>query len=106
MKSLTIKEQTDYKKMMEYINKMVNKKESPAGSVILGKKYANFYLNEINEMLSLEDIDKNIFTKLSEKVSPDLIFIREDCQRRMYWSEDVQDNDNMMSMITDFILSL
>ena len=107
MNSNLIREQIDYKMMMNCINKMLEKNKDPMpGSIILGKKYANFYLNHINKMLELECINKNILEMLCKKVEPDLDFIRKDCERRMYYSEDVKDNDNMMSIILDFILTL
>ncbi len=107
-KSDFVRNQADYKIMKQYIDDMLNKptpNPSP-GSIILGKKYANNYLNEINNMLSSEYIDESILLELRNKVLPDLEFIREDCKRRLYWSEHVQDNDNMMSMILDFVLTL
>ena len=57
-------------------------------------------------MLSSEYIDKDILKKLSEDVRVDLEFIRADCKKRAFCSEHVQDNNNMMSMILDFILTL
>jgi len=108
MKSEIVKEQTDYKIMIHYIHKILYKNtNSPVpGSIVLGQKYAKFYLDEINEMLSLEEVDVNILVKLNARVRPDLEFIRKDCENRLYWSEDVEDNNSMMSMITDFILTL
>jgi hypothetical protein len=97
-----IKEQIDYKIMIDCINKILEKKPI-SGSIILGKKYAKFYLEEINKMLEFGDRD--ILEMLTKKVEPDLEFIRKDCANRIY-NEDVQDNNNMMSIILDFILTL
>ena len=104
-----IKEQIDYKIMIDSINKILEKKPI-SGSIILGKKYANFYLQEINKMLEFDDKDvvrvrEDILEMLTKKVEPDLEFIRKDCANRFY-NEDVQDNNNMMSIILDFILTL
>lgn len=113
----SVRSQLDYKIMMQYINDMLGK-ESPEsvslastdrgatpGSIILGKKYADKYFSKINEMLSSEYVNIEILKSLSKEVLPDLEYIRADCKNRVY-SKNVQDNDNMMSIILDFILTL
>ena len=106
--SESVKHQPDYLIMKGYIDAMINKEtpSSTPGSIILGKKYATMYRNEINNMLSSEYLDETVLQELYKKVMPDLQCIREDCKKRMYWSKDVSDNDHMMSMIVDFIVTL
>jgi hypothetical protein len=108
--SESVKLQNDYLIMKEYIDAMLQKETANhthlPGSIILGKKYATMYHNEINKMLSSEYLDKTILQELYKKVLLDLQIIREDCKKRMYWSKDVNENDQMMSMIVDFIITL
>ena len=97
---------SDYKHMMHYIDAMLAKDDSELGSIILGKKYALYYKQEITTMLASEKINTDMLEQLQTKVRVDLEFIRKDCEKRMYYSQNVADNDYMMSMILDFILSL
>jgi hypothetical protein len=94
--------------MKKYIDSMLQKYAPlvTPGSIILGKKYATMYHNDIHNMLSSEYLDETMLQELYKKVLPDLQCIREDCKKRMYWSKDVSDNDTMMSMIVDFIVTL
>ena len=105
----SVKSQTDYIMTMQYINNMLEKviPDPPLipGSILVGKKYASKYNEEITKMLSSEYIDKDILKKLSEDVRVDLDYIRTDCKKRVY-SDHVQDNNNMISIILDFILTL
>lgn len=106
--SESVKNQSDYLIMMGYMDAMLQK-ETPSptpGSIILGKKYATMYRNEMSNMLSSEYLDETLLQELYTKVMLDLQCIREDCKKRMYWSKHVSDNDQMMSMIVDFIVTL
>lgn len=105
--SNSVKQQIDYIVMMNHIDNMLKKTNTnpPMGSIIIGKEYANDYMNEINKMLETEYINMTILKELSNKVLYDLNFIRADCKKR-FSSQHTQDNDNMMSIILDFILTL
>ena len=50
-------------------------------------------------------MNEDIWKELKEKVEGDLKLIRDDCQRRVR-SQHTIDNNNMMSYILDFILTL
>ena len=68
----SVKSQTDYIITMQYINNMLEKvipdPQLVPGSILVGKKYATKYNEEIKNMLSSEYIDKDILKKLSEDV--------------------------------------
>ena len=105
--SESVKNQEDYNIMIEHINKMINKENTnpPSGSIILGIRYANDYLNEITKMLETEYVDMIILNELSKKVVKDLEFIRADCKKR-FSTQNTMDNNIMMGIILDFILTL
>ena len=77
---------------------MIAKEDIGIGSIRLGKKYAQFYFEKINEMLSSEEMNEDIWKELKEKVEGDLKLIRDDCQRSVR-SQHTIDNNNMMSFI-------
>ena len=105
--SNSVKQQLDYIITMRLIDNMLKKENTnpPKGSIIIGMEYANIYMNMINMMLCMEYVDMNILEELSNKVRGDLEFISSDSKKRVK-SQHTIDNDNMMSMILDFILSL
>ena len=107
IKSESVKKQEDYILMIEQINNMINKKNTdpPSGSIILGIRYANDYINEITKMLEMEYVDMIILNELSNRVLKDLEFIRADCKKR-FRTQNTIDNNIMMSCILDFILTL
>jgi len=105
LQSSVVSLQSDYNVTMRLIIQMLEKPESKAGSVILGKSFANFYNDAINKILSNESVDMGYLKELKSRVSIDLSLVRTDCARR-FQSKNTADNDIMMSMITDFILSL
>ena len=105
IKSKSVMEQIDYIKTMQLINEMLSKTNNKFGSVQIGQYYAKFYLEKINQMLISEYINNEILNELQLTVEIDLEFIRNDCNRRIN-HKDVHDNNYMMSMILDFILSL
>lgn len=105
LQSSVVSVQSDYNVTMHLINKMLEKPESKAGSVILGKSFANFYNEAINKILSNESVDMEYLKVLKSRVSIDLSLIRADCAIRVR-SNNIIENDIMMSMIADFILSL
>ena len=103
--SKLITEQADYIQTMKLINEMLSKTNNNLGSVQIGQKYAKFYLENINQMLNSEYINIQFLNELKKIVVIDLEFIRDDCNKRIN-HKDVNDNNYMMSMILDFILSL
>jgi len=109
MNSDSIKNQLDYKLIMSLINKVLSSPDK-FGSVIFGKKYANFYNEEINnKMLINEFIDMEILQELKLKVDNDLQTVRADCNRRACLpinKEYLDNNNHMMSAILDFIKSI
>jgi hypothetical protein len=104
MSSNALKQRTDYKLMMHYIDSMLAKPiaEPVPGSILLGKKYAAFYKKRIEEFLCNPDI----LEELQKQAQIDLEAIQKDCEKRAYWSQNVADNDYMISMIQDFVLSI
>ena len=84
---------------------MLTKTNTSLGSVQIGQKYATFYLEKINQMLLTENIDTEILEELKIMVKNDLEYIRNECKYRIN-NKDVNDNNHMMSMILDFILTL
>jgi hypothetical protein len=100
-----VKKQQDYIITMRLINDMLAKEDTGAGSIKLGKKYAQFYFDKINDMLSTREMNNDIYKELNEKVKIDLELIRADCKKRVQTQNSI-DNNNMMSMIIDFILTL
>ena len=103
--SKSIINQLDYIQTMKLINEMLVKPNNNLGSVQIGQKYATFYLEKINQMLLTEYIDREILEELKIKVKNDLEDVRNDCKHRIN-HKDVNDNNHMMSMILDFILTL
>ena len=104
-------EQLDYIQTMKLIEYMLAKTSNKIGSVILGKEYALYYKTEISKLLESEYINIEILNELKLKVVIDLETIRNDCKRRFSYTDDnnvcnVADNNYMMSMISDFILTL
>jgi len=104
-KIANIKFQPDYLATMRLINHMIKKEKSISGSVVIGKEYAEYYKDKIERMLQPDFIDMMILEKLKKKVVLDLEFIREDNKKR-FANKHTFDNDIMMSMILDFIISL
>ena len=102
-----IKQQTDYIIMLSYIEYILNKeeKEPISGSIIIGKKYANTYLNKINIMLESEQINMEILQELKREIVTDMKIIEADTAFRGY-IQNGKDNVKMMAMISDFIISL
>jgi hypothetical protein len=100
-----IKFQPDYFETMRLIDLMISKEVSISGSVVIGKKYAEYYKEKIEKMLQPDYIDLMLLEELKKKVVVDLEYIREDNQKR-FASKNTFDNDRMMSMILDFILSI
>ena len=100
----SFKQRTDYILMMHYIDTMLAKSvaEPVPGSILLGKKYAAFSKQRIEEFLCNPDI----LEELQKQAQIDLEIIRKDCEKRAYWSQNVADNDYMSSMIQDFVNSV
>jgi hypothetical protein len=107
IKSSEVKLQLDYTITMNLINEMLEKVTPipTPGSILIGKEYATKYRDNITKMLSDEYIDTDMLLNMQQSVQKDLKFILEDCNRRFY-THNIQENKNMMSMILDFILSL
>ena len=107
MKSSDIKLQCDYLITMDLINRMQDKfTPTPTpGSILVGKKYATLYQDKITQMLSNEFVDMEILKDARVTVQQDLELIIEDSNRR-FFSHHIKENQQMMSMILDFILSL
>jgi hypothetical protein len=105
LQSSNISVQSDYQETMRLITNMLEKPESNAGSVILGKSFANFYNDAIKKLLLTDTIDMRYLKELQSRVSLDLTMVRVDCAKRVRSTNTIE-NDIMMSMITDFILSL
>lgn len=104
MLSEKVKEQTDYKIVMSMINKCL-KTEGPNGSIQVGKYYASKYKHIFDSMLSDKEVNKDIMKSVLENIDTDLNDIRSDCRRRIR-SSFTDSNDDMMSMITDFVKSI
>lgn len=104
MLSKEIKEQLDYKNMMNLINHVLNT-NGPNGSIAFGKRYAIKYKNIMDDMFYDEEINQHILLSLQEMVDTDLMDVRNDCNRRVQTSF-THTNNEMMSMITDFVKSL
>jgi hypothetical protein len=104
MLSNKVKEQLDYKIMMNMINKCLST-NGPNGSIQVGKYYASKYLDIFNNMLSGEEVDLEILKEVLENIDTDLKEVRDDCRRRIR-SQFTDSNNEMISMITDFVKSL
>ena len=102
--SETVYTQYDYIQTIEWINKINNKPNKSFGSVILGKKYATFYSEKINEMLISKYINIQILEELKTKIKEDFEIIINDCNKRIQ-HQDVLDNKYMISIILDFIFT-
>lgn len=107
MKSSDIKLQRDYLITMDLIKNMLDKfTPTPTpGSILVGKKYATLYQDKITKMLSNEFVDMEILNDARVTVREDLELIIQDSNRR-FFSHHIKENQQMMSMILDFILSL
>ncbi len=107
IKSSAVKLQPDYLVTMNLINKMLDKvTPTPTpGSIIVGKQYAVKYNDNITKMLSSEYIDKDMLLDMRQNVKKDFEFVIDDSNRRFY-SYHIAENQQMISMILDFILSL
>ena len=104
MLSDNVKNQNDYKIVMDMIDIMLNT-NGPQGSIALGKYYAKKYKDMFSEMLSGEKIKLEILNNALATVDGDLRDVRNDCRRRIR-SSFTDQNDYMMSMITDFVKSI
>ena len=107
MTSSGIKLQLDYIITMDLIKRMLDKvTPTPTpGSILIGKQYATKYHDTITKMLSNEFVDIEILKDARVTVKQDLELIIEDSNRR-FFSHHIKENQHMMSMILDFILSL
>jgi len=103
--STEIMSQQDYKTSIELINQILAKTNIELGSVKIGQRYALYYKEKFNAMLGDYLIDMQILDELKNQVRTDLDIIRIDCNRRVL-TMNVADNNHMISMILDFILSL
>jgi hypothetical protein len=102
--SQKVTEQYDYKIVMNMIDKALNT-SGPNGSISVGKYYASKYKEKINNMLCEEELNVNILNEMLDTVDKDLIDVRSDCNRRIR-SHLTDSNNNMMSMIIDFVKSI
>jgi len=102
--SKDIREQSDYKITMKMITNMLNT-NGPQGSIVFGQFYAKKYKNMFDEMLKEDIVNNVIFQDALSSVDEDLRTVRNDCNRRIR-SSFTDANDDMMSMITDFVKSL
>jgi predicted restriction endonuclease len=104
MLSDKVKNQYDYKVVMNMIEKMLNT-NGPQGSISFGKYYAAKYKDMFNNMLSGDVVNFEILDNALTSVDEDLREVRNDCRRRIR-STLTDQNDYMMSMITDFVKSM
>jgi len=104
MLSESVKEQGDYKIVIDMIEKMLNT-NGPNGSIASGKYYAKKYRDIFNDMLREDHVNLDILNMVLSIVDEDLVDVRNDCRRRIR-SSFTDSNDNMMSMITDFVKSI
>ena len=104
MFSQQIMNQIDYKIVMNMINKSLNR-NGPNGSISIGKHYANKYKAMINNMLCENEVNINILNQMLDIIDKDLYDVREDCNRRIR-SVYTDSNDDMISMIADFLKSI
>jgi len=104
MLSQKIMDQSDYKIVMNMINKALNT-DGPNGSISVGKYYASKYKDMINNMLCQDELNVDILNELLSIVDRDLIDVREDCNRRIR-SSYTESNAYMMSMMIDFVKSI
>ena len=104
MLSEKVKEQADYKIVMSMINKSLNT-EGPNGSIQLGKYYASKYRDIFDTMLSDKEVNEDVLKSVLDNVDKDLNDVRCDCRRRIR-SPFTDANNDMMSMITDFVKSI
>lgn len=105
MTSSKVMEQYDYIKSIELINIMLTKTNTELGSVKIGQKYASYYKSKLEELLNDHLVNMQILQELKLQIVTDLEIIRADCNRRILTS-NVGDNNEMISNILDFILSL
>lgn len=104
MLSSEIKEQVDYQIMMKMIDNVLNT-EGVNGSIAFGKQYATKYKNIVSDLLREEEVNVHVLYALRMMVDTDLQVVRADCRRRVA-TPFSEANDEMMSMITDFVKSL
>jgi len=104
MLSDNIRNKSDYKVVMDMIERMLNT-DGPQGSIAFGKYYATKYRDMFNNMLSEDEVNLEILNNALQTVDGDLIEVRNDCRRRIR-SSFTDQNNYMMSMITDFVKSI
>lgn len=104
MLSTQVKDQIDYKITMNLIQSVLDT-DGPNGSIAFGKCYANKYKNIFDDMLSDKQMNQHVLASVKEIVNIDLTDVRNDCKRRIQTSFS-DTNNEMMSMITDFVKSL
>jgi len=97
--------QDDYIKSIELINFMQSKSNTELGSVKIGQKYASYYKSKFYELLNDDLVNMQILNELKHQVVIDLEIIRTDCNKRVL-NINVGDNNEMISTIYNFILSL
>ena len=103
--SFKIMNQYDYNKTIGLIDKMLCKPNTELGSVIIGQKYASYYKSKFKELFNDNIINTQLLNELKHQVVIDLEIIRADCNKRVL-TINVGDNNEMMSNILDFILSI
>lgn len=104
MLSSDIKEQVDYRMMMKMIDNVLIT-EGVNGSIVFGKQYATKYKNILSDLLREDEVNMHVLIALTMMVDADLQVVRADCRRRAATPFSAA-NDEMMSMITDFVKSL
>ena len=104
MLSSDIKEQDDYQVMMTLIDNVLNT-QGANGSIAFGKQYATKYKNILGDLLREDEVNLHVLLALRMMVDADLQVVRADCRRRVETPFTVANNE-MMSMITDFVKSL
>jgi len=104
MLSENIKQQSDYNIVINMIENIINT-NGPNGSIAFGKYYAIKYREIFNNMLAEKKVNLEILNNVLSIIDQDLIDVRKDCKRRIR-SNFTDANNDMMSMIIDFVKSI
>jgi len=104
MDSNIIRDRSDYLIVKKMINTSLEK-EGKSGSIQIGKFYAKKYDVLIEKMLSSNKLDKSTLNEMLDSIDQDISDVRQDCSKRIP-SNFTRENNEMISMIADFIKSI
>jgi hypothetical protein len=104
MDSLSVKQTPSYTVVKSLLSSILST-EGQAGSILLGKRYANKYNTLIDTMLEGPRLNPVMLDAMLEQIDDDIRSVRMDSSKRIPSQYTVANNE-MISMVADFLKSI